>query len=87
MKKLLPLILILLLNFSSIAIGCDEAHLIKEKTSDGSTITLEDGSVWEINRIDRSYIISWPPDAEVIACGATLTKVDDGEVVEAMRIK
>ena len=87
MKKLLPLILILLLNFSSIAIGCDEAHLIKEKTSDGSTVTLEDGSVWEINRIDRAYIVSWPPETVIIACEGTLTKVDNGEIVEAMRIK
>ncbi len=85
--KTLKLAFIVLLSFSAIAIGCDEGHLIKEKTSDGSMVTLEDGSVWEINRIDRSYVISWPADTEVIACGATLTKVDGGEVVEAMRIK
>ncbi len=85
--KVLNLILIVLLSYSTIVIGCDEGHLIKEKTSDGSMVTLEDGSVWEVNRIDRSYIISWPADTEVIACGATLTKVDGGEVVEAMRIK
>ena len=51
--KRLNLILIVLLSYSAIAIGCDEAHMIKEKTSDGSTVTLEDGSLWEINRMDR----------------------------------
>ena len=85
--KRLNLILIVLLSYSTIAIGCDEAHMIKEKTSDGSMVTLEDGSVWEINRIDRSYVVSWPPETVIIACEGTLTKVDDGEVVEAMRIK
>ena len=85
--KRLNLILIVLLSYSAIAIGCDEAHMIKEKTSDGSIVTLEDGSVWEINRIDRAYIVSWPPETVIIACEGILTKVDDGEVVEAMRIK
>ena len=85
--KALHLILIVLLCYSAIAIGCDEAHMIKEETSDGSMVTLEDGSVWEINRIDRSYVVSWPPETVIIACEGTLTKVDDGEVVEAMRIK
>ena len=85
--KTLNLILIVLLSYSAIAIGCDEGHMIKEKTSDGSIVTLEDGSVWEVNRIDRSYIMSWPLESEVIACDATLTKVDNGEVIEAMRIK
>jgi hypothetical protein len=85
--KTLNLILIVLLSYSAIAIGCDEAQMIKEKNSDGSMVTLDDGSVWEVNRIDRSYIISWPLETEVIACDATLTKADNGEVVEAMRIK
>jgi len=85
--KRLNLILIVLLSYSAIAIGCDEAHMIKEKTSDGSTVTLEDGSLWEINRMDRVYIVSWPLETVIIACEGTLTKVDNGEIVEAMRIK
>ncbi len=85
--KTLNLILIVLLNYSAIAIGCDEGHLIQEKTNDGSIVTLEDGSVWEINRIDRAYTVIWPLETEIIACDGTLTKVDDGEVVEAIRIK
>lgn len=85
--KIINLALMVLLSYSTIVIGCEEGQLIIEKVSDGSIVTLEDGSVWEVNRIDRSYIISWPPETEVIACGATLTKIDDGEAVEAMRIK
>lgn len=87
MSKYFTLTLILLLNFSAMANECDKGHRVHKNTSDGSIVTLEDGSTWEIAPTDRGYTVKWTPGTNITACVAKLINVDGGEAAEAIRIK
>jgi hypothetical protein len=45
--------------------GGSTGHWIKSKASNGAIITLEDGSVWEIQSLDRIETASWLPISNV----------------------
>ncbi|MEM5871920.1 MAG: hypothetical protein QW051_03540 [Candidatus Aenigmatarchaeota archaeon] len=66
---------------------CDEKHWIRYKSDDGSIIILEDGSVWEVNPIDRIYSILWLPTDDVIICNGKMINLDNGEKVNVKKLK
>jgi hypothetical protein len=68
--------------------GSSGGHLIKSKAANGALIILEDGSMWEINSLDRINTALWLPISDVTILKAnspvgdykcTLINTDDGE--------
>lgn len=68
--------------------GTSGGHWIKSKADNGGIIILEDGSMWEINSIDRIDTSLWLPISNVTVLKAsspvgdfkyTLINTDDGE--------
>lgn len=68
--------------------GGSRAHWIKSKADNGAIIILEDGSMWEINSLDRIDTALWLPISNVTILKAsspvgdykyTLVNTDDGE--------
>jgi hypothetical protein len=72
--------------------GVGSGHWIQKVSSNGSIITLEDNSTWEVNSIDRIYTTLWLPITEITVLHAEnaigqykyrLVNTDDGESVLA----
>lgn len=72
--------------------GVGTGHWVKKVSSAGRTVELEDGSVWEINAIDRIYTALWLPVSNIAVVTAktpigdykyTLINKDDGETASA----
>ena len=68
--------------------GASGGHWIRSKADNGGMITLEDGSIWEINSIDRIDTILWLPTTGITVLKAPqpvgdykymLLNKDDGE--------
>ena len=66
---------------------CLEEHWIESKSSDGSIIILEDGSVWEVDGVDRVDSSLWLTADEVIVCNGSMINLSNGEKVNVMRLK
>jgi len=66
---------------------CEKGHWVQKNMSDGSIVTLEDGSAWEIAPIDRAYTVNWHTETKITACETTLINAEGGEGAEAIRIK
>ena len=69
-------------------VGVGSGHWIQKNSMGGEMITLEDGSLWEINSIDRIYTGIWLPISEITVVEASqpigeykyiLINTDDGE--------
>jgi len=77
-----------LLTVSSPALAsCEDGHWVKSVSSDGAVVILEDGSVWEIDEIDRIDTRLWLPTTNITACDDKLINTDDKEVVDAKRLR
>lgn len=48
---------------------------------------LDDGSVWEVDSADSSTSSLWLPTTDIVACEDKLINTEDGETVEAIRLK
>lgn len=72
--------------FTSTASACEDGHWIKEVSSNGAIVILEDGSVWEINSTDRIDSQLWLSTENVVACDDKLINTDEDEVVEASKL-
>jgi hypothetical protein len=68
--------------------GVGEGHWIEEVSNGGAMVTLEDGSIWEINSIDRIDTALWLPATDITIIEAnrpigeyryTFINKDDGE--------
>jgi hypothetical protein len=68
--------------------GSSGGHWVKSKVDNGAMVILEDGSIWEINSLDRINTALWLPitNVTVLKAGApvgdykyTLINTDDGE--------
>lgn len=68
--------------------GSSSGHWIKSKADNGGIVILEDGSMWEINSLDRIDTSLWLPISNVTILKAsspvgdykyTLVNTDDGE--------
>lgn len=67
--------------------GCEDGHWVETVSSRGEIVKLEDGSIWEINSIDRIDTMLWLPPEAITVCGNRLINTDTGEAVDATRIK
>lgn len=75
---------VLLIGF---ALACEGGHWIESVSSDGRVITLEDGSVWEVDPIDRIDSMLWLPVSDIVACDDKLINTNDDEAVDVVRIR
>lgn len=73
--------------YSITASACEDGHWIQSVSSDGTIIKLEDGSVWEVDSVDAITSMLWLPTTEIVACDNKLINTDDGEKVDATRLK
>jgi hypothetical protein len=71
--------------WSAPGFACEDGHWIDSVTSDGRIIVLEDGSVWEVDLLDRIDAMLWLPTSDIVACDDNNT--DDDEVVSAIQIR
>jgi hypothetical protein len=64
-----------------------DGHWIKSKSDDGTIITLEDGSVWQVDPLDRIDTSLWLPITDITVVesddGYLLINTDDGEKAHA----
>src|SRR5262249_52405441 len=67
--------------------GVGGGHWVKSKTDDGEIVTLEDGSVWLIDVLDRIDTALWLPITDITVVETTggylLINTDDGEKASA----
>jgi hypothetical protein len=67
--------------------GCEDGHWISSVSSDGEIVTLEDGSVWQVDSIDRIDTALWLPTEDVVICGNTMINTDNGERASVTRLR
>ena len=87
MKRIIFICSLGLLLSNGAARACEAGHWIDTVSSDGSIIKLEDGSIYEISAVDVVTSALWLPITEIVSCDDKLINTDDGETVEATRIK
>ena len=75
------------LAMPSLAFACEDGHWIDSVSDDGRIVILDDGSVWEVDSLDRIDSSLWLPMSEIVACDDKLINTDDDEVVDATRIR
>jgi hypothetical protein len=66
---------------------CEDGHWIDAVLDDGRLIRLEDGSLWQVDRIDTITSSLWLPVSNIIVCGNRLINEDDNEAVRARRLR
>lgn len=67
--------------------GCTDKHWIQSKSDDGSIIILEDGTVWQVDMVDRVDSMLWLSIEDVIICGRTMINLSNGEKAGVVRLK
>lgn len=72
--------------------GAATGHQVQHVSSEGRTVELEDGSLWEIRATDRTYTGLWLPESDVTVTPVrtpigdykySLTNKDGGEIALA----
>jgi hypothetical protein len=74
---------------ASLAVPAAAADSITGNYGDGQVIKLDDGSVWKVNPVDTLTSRFWSVGDDVVvgASDDKLINVDDGEEVEATRLR
>ena len=67
--------------------GCGGDHWIASVLGGGELIRLEDGTIWQVDALDRIESMLWLPTENVVICGSTLINTDTGEKVHAHKIR
>lgn len=70
-----------------VASGCEDGQRIGSVSTDGGIVRLSDGSVWQVDAVDAIDSALRLPTTDVSACEDKLIDVDDGEVVNARRLR
>jgi len=74
-------------NPSGFYVSPGGGHWVQNKTDDGSIVTLEDGSVWQIDPLDQIDTALWLPITEITVVETSgdylLINTDDGEKAHA----
>jgi hypothetical protein len=89
MMRLKTLLLTLLTGLTFVSSGALKAgDWITKKTSDGSIVILDDGSVWKVDSYDRFDSQFWSTYDNIILDDdeSALINTDAGEKVDATRI-
>jgi len=66
---------------------CTEKHWIQSKSDEGSIIILENGSVWEVDAVDRVNSMLWLSTEDVIICNGKMINLSNGEKVDVIRLR
>lgn len=66
---------------------CTDKHWIQSKSDDGSIVILEDGTVWQVDIVNRVDSMLWLPIQDVIICGGAMINLSNGEKVAVIRLK
>lgn len=66
---------------------CEAGYTIDSVLNDGKIITLNDGSVWEVDDADTADSATWVSGDEIVVCSGKLVNTDEDETVDATRIK
>ena len=70
------------------SLWCEDGHWISSVINSGEFIVLEDGSVWQVDVIDRIDAGLWLPFENVIICNESIIiNIDNGEKINAIRIR
>lgn len=85
--KLTSAFLAVVIFASGQVLACEDGRWIQSVSSDGRIIILEDWSVWEVNPVDQIDSMLWIPVSNIVACDDKLINTDDGEIVDAVRIR
>jgi hypothetical protein len=67
--------------------GCTDPHWIRSKSSDGAIISLEDGSVWEVDAVDRIDSGLWLETEDGVIWGSEMINLENGESVHVRRLR
>jgi hypothetical protein len=67
--------------------ACETDLSIVANLGNGQIIKLDDGSVWKIDSADSIDSQLWSVGDDIVACDDKLVHPDDGEEVEATRVK
>jgi hypothetical protein len=54
---------------------------------DGEIVKLEDGSIWEVDAVDRIDSALWLATTDIVVCDGKLINTEDNESVDAVRLK
>ena len=79
--------LIILITTIGLQAYCESGHWIDEVSNDGSIVILEDSTVWKISSIDTITSMLWLPVTSITSCDYKLINIDNGEVVEARKLR
>jgi hypothetical protein len=67
--------------------GCVEGHWVSQVMAGGGVVELEDGSLWQIDPVDKIDSMLWLPPEAIIACDSALINTDTGDRVSAVRVR
>jgi hypothetical protein len=67
--------------------GCEAGHWVRSVSDAGRIVVLQDGSVWEIDPIDRIDTMLWLPTDDIVVCGDRLINTDDNETASGRRLR
>ena len=67
--------------------GCEAGPWVNSVSDGGRIVILQDGSVWEIDPIDRIDTMLWLPTTDVIVCDDRLINTDDNETASGRRLR
>lgn len=67
--------------------NCSDGHWISSVSNNGKIVVLEDGSVWQIDDVDKIESMLWLPTENVLICGKRMVNSSSGKAVQAMRLK
>lgn len=70
-----------------LARACETGLSVQANLGGGQIIKLDDGSVWKVDSVDAIDIRLWLVGDDIVACDDKLVHIDDGEEVQAARIK
>lgn len=65
------------------AAACEADHWVSSVANDGAIVTLDDGSVWQIDAGDTVDTALWTAMDDVVACDDKLVNTDEGETAGA----
>ena len=74
-------------SYAAASSRCEKGHWIQSVSGDGSIVQLEDGSVWQVDILDRLDSTLWLPISDIIVCPGELINTDDGEKVSATQLR
>ena len=60
---------------------------MRSKSSDGAIIILEDGSVWEVDAVDRIDWGLWLETEDGVIWGSEMINLENGESVHVRRLR